>query len=491
MNTQLLVAPIQISADSRQFLQIRYAAAKYSGLPQHRKPFGRASGAVCGKNSAVTQPQGGLVRAIGRWSLAALIINSIIGSGVFGLPSVLAGLLGSKSPLAVLLAGAVVGIIMACFAEVASHFTQPGGPYLYARVAFGRMLGIQMGWMLWLAQLTAPAANANLFVIYLGEFWPRANQFVPRLVILTLLVGILVLVNYRGVRAGTKVSDIFTIAKLAPLVVVIVVGATYFLAGHRVSQPIPSAGGASGWLKAALLLVFAYGGFETALTPMSEARDPQRDAAFGLFVALATCTLLYTLIQWVVVSVVSDAAHSERPLADVARLALGRGGAALIAIGALVSFYGYLSAKILAVPRVTYALAETGDFPRIFAAVDPKFRTPYVSIFVFGALVWLLALLGSFSWNLTLSAVARLIYYGVGCAALPVLRRKQPGAALFHLPAGNAFAVAGVLICVLLLTRVDLSKSLILIATVAAALLNWLWVRGGTPAKTAASSTRI
>jgi basic amino acid/polyamine antiporter, APA family len=437
----------------------------------------------------VTQSQTALVRAIGRWSLAALIINSIIGSGVFGLPSVLADLLGSRSPLAVLLAGGVVGIIMACFAEVASHFTQAGGPYLYARVAFGRMLGIQMGWMLWLAQLAAPAANANLFVIYLGEFWPRANEFVPRLLILTLLVGMLVLVNYRGVRAGTTVSNIFTIAKLAPLLGVILVGAGYFFAGHQVSQPTPSSGGASGWLKAALLLVFAYGGFETALTPMSEASDPQRDAAFGLFVALATCTLFYTLIQWVVVSVLPDAAHSERPLADVARLALGEGGAALIAIGALISFYGYLSAKILAVPRVTYALAETGDFPRIFAAVHQEFRTPYVSIFVFGTLVWLLALLGSFSWNLTLSAVARLIYYGVGCAALPVLRRKQPGGALFRLPAGNAFAVAGVLICILLLTRVDLGKSLILIATVAAALLNWLRVRART--ETPVSSSQI
>src|SRR5207248_7992176 len=105
-----------------------------------------------------------LVRAIGRWSLAALVINSIIGSGVFGLPSVLAGLVGRASPWAVLLGGALVGIIMACFAEVASQFTQAGGPYLYARVAFGRLMGIEMGWMLWLAQLAALAANASMIV---------------------------------------------------------------------------------------------------------------------------------------------------------------------------------------------------------------------------------------------------------------------------------------------------------------------------------------
>jgi amino acid transporter len=210
---------------------------------------------------------------------------------------------------------------------------------------------------------------------------------------------------------------------------------------------------------------------------MSEAKDPRRDAVFGLFAALVTCTLVYTLIQWVVVGVLADPAHSERPLADVVRLFLGSQGARLIAVGALVSVYGYLSAKILAVPRITYALAERGDFPRLFGAVHPKFHTPYFSILVFAVVAWLLAIFGGFAWNVTLSALARLFYYGIGCAALPVLRRKQPGAALFRLPGGNVFSVAGIVICLVLVTRVDLSGSLILLATIGAALLNWAWVR--------------
>jgi basic amino acid/polyamine antiporter, APA family len=433
----------------------------------------------------VIEPQLGLVRAIGRWSLTALVVNSIIGSGVFGLPSVLAGLVGRASPWAVLLGGAAVGVIMACFAEVASQFTQAGGPYLYARVAFGRFMGIEMGWMLWLAQLAAPAANANLFVTYLGEFWPQATSPAPRFLILTLLVGILAAVNYRGVHAGTEVSNLFTIAKLLPLGVVIAAGTFYLLSGHaRVPTGSPIAG-ESGWLKAMLLLVFAYGGFETALTPMSEARDPRRDTVFALFAALVTCTLLYSLIQWIVISMLPDPVHSMRPLADVARLVLGKSGAALVAIGALISFYGYLSAKILGVPRVTFALAEGGDLPPVFAGIHPRFRTPYVSILVFAFFVWLLSLLGTFSWNLTLSAVARLFYYAVGCAALPVLRKKQPEAALFRLPGGPALALVGVLFCVALVSQVDLSQSRILIATIAIGLLNWLAVRRRVAAKTA------
>ena len=419
-----------------------------------------------------------LVRAIGRWSLTALVVNSVIGSGVFGLPSTVAGLIGKFSPLAVLLAGAGMGIIFGCFAEVASRFQQAGGPYLYARAAFGRGMGIQMAWMLLLGQVAAPAANANLFVIYLGEFWPHARDPLPRALILTGLVGVLAFINVRGVRAGTQVSNFFTAAKLVPLFAVVGMG-LFVLRAHpgAISPAAPAAVTTSQWMKAVLLLVFAYGGFETALAPMSEAKDPRRDAPFALFTALLICTVMYALIQWVVVGVLPDAAHSERPLADVARIAVGSFGAALVAVGALISFYGYLSAKILGMPRVTFALAEHGDFPKVFASVHPRFHTPYVSILAFAALVWAFALSGEFKWNVTLSAVARLLYYGVCCAALPVLRRKQSANAGFHLPAGNLFAGLAVLMCAALVTRVDFGQSLIVAATIALALLNWLAVR--------------
>jgi basic amino acid/polyamine antiporter, APA family len=189
------------------------------------------------------------------------------------------------------------------------------------------------------------------------------------------------------------------------------------------------------------------------------------------------CTALYALIQWVVVGVLPNAANSQRPLADVARVAVGSFGAGLVAVGALISFYGYLSAKILAMPRVTFALAEQGDFPKAFAAIHPRFHTPYVSILVFAALVLAFALSGEFKWNVTLSAVARLLYYAVCCAALPVLRRQQPGEARFHLPAGNLFACLAVLMCAVLVTQVDFGQSLILLATIAVGLLNWMLVR--------------
>src|SRR5580698_4312129 len=196
----------------------------------------------------------GLVRAIGRWSLAALAVNSIIGSGIFGLPATVAGLLGRRSVLAVLIAGAAMGVILACFAEVAAQFSEAGGPYLYARVAFGRLIGILVGWMLYLAQAAAPAANANLFVIYLAEFWPAAKQPWPRFVILTLLVWLLALINTRGARQGAVVSNIFTIAKILPLLMVVLAGAAVTTIHHA---PWGTAGHlpANLWMKAMVLLI--------------------------------------------------------------------------------------------------------------------------------------------------------------------------------------------------------------------------------------------
>ena len=424
----------------------------------------------------MTSPQTGLVRAIGRWSLAALAVNSIIGSGVFGLPATVAGLLGKRSVLAVLIAGAAMGVIMACFAEVASQFSESGGPYLYARTAFGRLTGILVGWMLYLAQTAAPAANANLFVIYLAEFWPAAKEPWPRFVILTLLVGLLALINVRGARQGTAVSNVFTVAKILPLLMVVSAGAALTIVHPTpwgAAPPMP----ASVWMKAMVLLIFAYGGFESALAPMSEAKNPGRDAAFALFVALVACTVIYALVQWVVVGVLGPGATTDRPLAEVARMTMGNRGAALVAIGALVSVYGYLGAKLLGMPRVTFALAKGGDLPQVFAALSPRFHTPWFSILFYAVAVWGLAIAGSFAWNVTLSVVARLFYYAVVCAALIALRRKQPQAAGLRVPGGPVLAVLGIGIAVALATQVDLSKSVILAATVAAALLNWIWAR--------------
>ncbi|HEY6972125.1 MAG TPA: APC family permease [Candidatus Angelobacter sp.] len=418
-----------------------------------------------------------LIRAIGRWSLAALAINSVIGSGVFGLPAIVAGLLGRYSTLAVLIAAAAMSINIACFAEVASRFSEAGGPYLYARAAFGRLTGILVAWLFYLALSAAPAANANLFVIYLAEFWPAVKQPWPRFLILTLLVGITAVINIRGVRQGTAANNAFTIAKIVPLLMVIMAGTVMIMLRHTAILPQALHVGGSSWLKATVLVTFLFGGFESALAPMSEAKNPRRDAAFALFTTVIVCTAIYALVQWVVVDVLGSSATSDRPLAEVARLSLGNWGAALIAIGAMLSVWGYLGAKLLGMPRLTFALAQQNELPSIFCAVSRRFHTPWFSIVFYAAVIWILAIIGSFAWNVTLSVVARLFYYGVICAAVIALRRQQLEAATFRIPGGALFPVLGIAVCIVLLTQVDFSQSRILAATVVAAILHWAWIR--------------
>ncbi|MEO5936962.1 MAG: APC family permease [Terriglobales bacterium] len=415
---------------------------------------------------------------MGRWSLVALVVNSIIGSAIFGLPGEVAALLGKYSPLGFLAAAAGVALVIATFAEVSSRFDTAGGPYIYAREAFGPFVGIQMAWLLWLVRLTAVASGANLFTIYLAEFWPVLNQPFPRALILTLLIGGLAAVNIRGAAAGAGLSNVFAISKLTPLAIFIFAGGAFLVFGSSPTffgamAPQP---GIQPWLEAVLILVFAYGGYESALVPMAEAKDPKRDAPFALFASLLICIFVYTLVQIVVMGLLPDPSLTKRPLATAARVFWGTGGAVLMTAGALISLYGYLAANTLNTPRLTFALAENRDFPQLFANVHPKFRTPYVSIIFYAAVVLTLSIVGTFKWNLMLSSVGRLFSYLIVFAALFVLRRRD-GNAPFHVPGGQVFAVLGIIFSLTLISQMGRGQLYVMLATAGLALLTWMWAR--------------
>ncbi|MGH7580762.1 MAG: APC family permease [Gemmatimonadales bacterium] len=421
---------------------------------------------------------------MGRVALTGLVLNSVIGSSVFGLPSVIGGQLGRASPWAWAAAALGMALVVASFAEVASRFTRAGGTYLYARVAFGRFAGIEMAWLTYLVRLTAAATNANLFIIYLAEFWPRATGTVESRVLLALVLLPLATANYRGVRGGVTTSTTFAVAKLMPLVFFVAAGLFAMGTGVLDASPPAVQAGTGTWLQAILLLVFAYGGFESALLPLGEAKDPRRDAPVALFTALGLCALLYVLVQVVVIAALADPGASPRPLAAAAQVFLGPIGAGLMAAGALISVYGYLAAAMVNVPRLTYAMAAEGDLPPRLGAVHPRFQTPHVSVLLFAAMVWTFAAAGSFIQNLTLSAVSRLLTYGAVSVALVVLRRREQagddgvGQAWFRVPAGHAVAVLGLLFSAVLALRMSGRELAVLGVTLLVGLLHWAWAAG-------------
>jgi len=422
------------------------------------------------------------VRTIGRWSLTALIVNSIIGSGIFGLPSVVSAHLGKYGVVAYLLAAVGIALVAACLSEVASQFRDTGGAYLYARSALGRFWGIQIAWMTWLSRLTAASGTANLFATYLAEFTPRAVQPFYRAIILTLLIAILAAINYRGVRSAARVSDVFTSLKVFLLLTFVGAGVGWLLLHGPVrAAQLTHSVTTSDWLSAVLVLVYAYGGFEAVFFATGETRDPRRDAPAALFYALILVTVIYTLVQVVVNGTLENPAASDRPLAEAARQIFGGGAAAFVAAGALVSIYGYLGANMLHTPRLTFALAERGDFPSVFAAVHRNFRTPHVSILLYTALLLAFTLMGNFRWNITLSAVARLLTYSSFAISLMVLRKKQPAADAFRLRAGSLFTMLTLTFCAALSLKTPLNNLPVVLGTILIAAINWILVRNRNP----------
>lgn len=418
------------------------------------------------------------MRAIGRWDLTAAVVNGVIGSAVFGMPDDIARLCGTLSPLAYLLAGVgILGIVLS-FAEVSSRFDQAGGPYLYAREAFGGLVGFQAGWLTFWIRVTAVGANLNVFADYLAQSWAFADTPLGAALVMAAVMGGITLINVLGVRQGTWTVDLFTMAKLVPLALLIVMGLAAFRGDVAATQAVA----APQWREAILLLVFAYGGFEAPLIAAGEARRPRRDSAFALLVALAVIAGVYMLVQLAVIGLVPQVAGARAPVAAAFEVLMGPAGLLLASVAAMVSVYGWAAGSVLQTPRLLFAMSERRELPALFSRVHPRFRTPVAAILAYATLSLGFALYGrltpegGFQWNAVVSAIVRLVTYGLTCVALIVFRRRasSPPAA-FRAPLGTIVAALAAAFCAwLLATRSWAHGGLLLALMTVGAIFWWL-----------------
>jgi APA family basic amino acid/polyamine antiporter len=398
-----------------------------------------------------TSAGSGLARDLGRWDLVALVVNSVIGAGIFGLPSRVYATAGAYSLVAYLAAGLAIGLIVTCFAEVSSRFRDTGGPYLYARVAFGSFAGFEIGWLMWLARIAALAALGNLGVGYVTYFLPALGDETWRAVLLAVAIVALTLVNVMGVRVTATVTNLFTVAKLVPLVLIVAAGLFLVRPDAFAFDNVPDYRAFS---QASLLLVFAFTGFEGAVIPAGEMRDPNRHLPFALITSIGLVAALYVLVQAVSIGTVPDLAAAERPLAEVGLRALGPIGASLVAAGAIVSITGTMNALMFATPRLLFAMAERRQLPRLFAVTHERWQSPVAAVVLTAAVTLVFSLSSTFLSALTISAIIRLFAYATTAAALPVLRRKpEAPPAAFRAPAGTLVSVAAVLLSAWLLSN--------------------------------------
>ncbi len=409
------------------------------------------------ENGSTDSPS--LVRAVSRWQIVGLSINDVIGSGIYLLPAATFLLLGPASVWAVLLAGLVVALLVLCYAQAASYFDQPGGSYLYAREAFGRFAGFEIGWMIWLTRIASAASLSNGLADAVSRFWSPAAGGGGRTFVIVASLLFLTGINVIGVKSAARTGVALVIGKLVPLLLFIVIGLFYVDWSWALAGKPPGAGDLGNLGEAALLLLFAYAGFENIPAAAGEYRNPRRDVPFALLTMITTVTLIYVLVQLVAQGTLATLAASTSPLADAAASFGGEGLALLLTIGATISILGTNSNTMMLGPRFLYALAADGHGPRFLAAIHPRFRTPAAAIVTQGVIALGLALWGSFVQLALLSMVTRLLAYIGTAAAVIVLARRfghRPDA--LQLPGGPLIPVLAILLSLALLASASLGN---------------------------------
>ena len=407
-----------------------------------------------GNQMSSSAPREILPRSLGVLGIWLLAVNGLIGAGIFGLPGEAARLAGEYSPLIYLICALLILPIVLCFAELASYFRSTGGPIRYSTEAFGPFVGFETGWLLYVSRAVSFAANSVLLVDNIGYFWAGATAGAGRVLSLMLICGGLTFINVMGSARAMRSLAILTAVKLSALLFLVAAGIGYLGLDLLPSfdSTVPPVGNLGA---AALLLVYAFSGFESAVVPAGESRNPARDMPLALLMALGVVSLLYVLIQMVSIATVPDIASSASPLLDAASALVGPVGAIILMLGVITSVGGNLVGIMFSTPRVAYMLSLDGSLPRWFGVVHPRLLTPANSIMFYGLLCFLLAVFGSFVWLVATVVLARLLMYVLTCAAVPLLRKRHSSLRGFVLPGGYLVPFLGIAACAWLLMQVS------------------------------------
>lgn len=394
-----------------------------------------------------------LRRDIGFFGAAFLVLNSVIGAGIFALPGKVAVNAGLYSPWLFLVVGVLFISVVLTFAELASYYDRTGGPVLYAGDAFGPVVGYGTGWLIFLARMTAFAANANVMAAYLASLSDVFDTGMARALVIALVTAGLTWANIHGVKDGVRTMSVLTVLKVTPLLLLVLLGlqhvsgTTLVPGGNFFIEDLGST---------TLLLIYAYVGFETIGVTAGETSQPKRTVPAALVRTVILTGALYFLIVLVFVAVIPAADYSEATLVDVGRSLAGPAGALVITLAAVFSIGGNLAGSMLAAPRILFALAENGQLPAWFARIHSTHATPYNAILVMGAMALVLGLSSNFVSLAVGSSVVRLLGYIVCIAALPRIRRSAAADTqreVYRLPGGYAIPLIAMGVCLWLVVQ--------------------------------------
>ena len=413
----------------------------------------------------------GLVRVIGPGALGLSVVNLVVGAGIFVLPGLIAGELGSAAVLAYLVCSVAVALVFLCFAEVGSRITRSGGAYAYIEAAFGSFAGFVASTLFWFGYSALSDAAITVAMVEVMTIpFPVLGASIPRALFIIAALAFLAAVNIRGVNAGVRLYVFNTVAKLVPLLLLLVVGLFAVNMGNLAIREWPAAQAVGA---GAIMLFFAFTGAESALSASGEIKNPSKTVPMGLLIGISGLLVLYLGLQTVAQGVLGTelANNSEAPLAAAAVAVFGGWGGKMLLAGVVISIYGAVSGDMLGVPRVIFAASLDGNLPRFLSNVHPKYKTPYVAVIFFATVVCAFALTGTFRYLAVFATGSLLlVYLGVSLAVLRLRQRDGlPGAGEFRLPLGPVIPLSSCLIVGWLLLQVPAEEALSIAGLIGAA----------------------
>ncbi len=398
-----------------------------------------------------------LKRDIGLFAAGLLVLNGVIGAGIFGLPGRLVEQAGIFGPWLIIIFGVLIISVVWTFASIASYFNETGGPVAYTNRAFGPMIGFQTGWLLYIGRVTAIAANTNVLVDYATGLIDVVPGEILRGLLLFLIIGGLVVINVMGIKQAVKAINVITLIKILPVLTLIVLAIPYLTPEGVLPSNMPTFDKMQGLV---LVILYAFVGFEGALVTAGETKNPKQNIPRALIFGVVVITAIYFLVSLTYVNVVTEAGGTT-PLIDMGEVLMGPVGGVIIVIAAIFSILGNATAITIAAPRMTFAMAEEGSLPKWFGQVHDKYATPANSILFLGILAFGLAISGTFLYLAAASTLARMIAYIICMVSLPVIRKKADPETLANatpLPGGYLIPFIAVVVCAFAVYQADITN---------------------------------
>jgi len=407
------------------------------------------------------QEKEGLDREIGFLGLSSNIINTIIGSGIFVLPAIIAASLGAASILAYVFCGILITLLMLCVAEMSSKITSTGGVYIYIEKTFGAYSGFLTFGLMLLASVTAVGAIANAIVNILFEVIPLLKGEMVRILLFVLMFYGLGYINVLGVKKGVGFVKLITLIKIAPLLLLVLIGFKDVQIANLIWETAPSMQEIG---SASLILYFAFTGASTALSVSGEVRNPQKTIPRAILFSIFIVGVIYVAVQSVSQGVLGSTLPSfeENPLGAVANHIFGPIGFTLLTIGAGVSMFGSTSSMILSCPRILFAASTTQVIPiKVLSRIHSSYHTPHIAIISFVSLCFIFALFGGFkALAVVSSASALIVSLGLSLATIKLRRNGmfETGGETFKIPGGYIIPMLSVLVILWFLSNLSEDK---------------------------------